>query len=115
MIRAALIDLDDTLLGNKIDAFLPAYLERLGAHLNEVVPAEQMIPTLLQATRRMTQNRDAGRTLEETFAQAFYPALGVPPQRLRERIDSFYTTEFPKLRELTRRRPEARVLVDSAL
>jgi len=115
MIRAALIDLDDTLLGNKIDAFLPAYLERLGAHLNEVVPAEQMIPTLLQATRRMTQNRDAGRTLEETFAQAFYPALGVPPQRLRERIDSFYTTEFPKLRELTSWRPEARALVDSAL
>ena len=115
MIRAVLLDLDDTLLGNQIDAFLPVYLERLGAHLNDLVPAEQMIPALLQATRRMMQNRDPARTLEQAFAQAFYPALGVPAERLRERIDSFYATEFPRLRDLTRRRPEARPLVESAL
>ncbi len=115
MIRAVLLDLDDTLLGNQIDAFLPVYLERLGAHLNDLVPAERMIATLLQATRRMMQNRDPSRTLEQTFAQAFYPALGVPAQALRDRIDAFYATEFPRLRELTRLRPEARPLIDSAI
>ena len=115
MITTLLLDLDDTLLENNIDAFLPVYLERLGAHLDALVPAAQLIPALLEATRLMMQNRDPGRTLQQAFADAFFPRLDVARKDLESRFQSFYATQFPHLRTLTRVRPGARQLVEAAL
>jgi FMN phosphatase YigB (HAD superfamily) len=114
LITTLLIDLDDTLLGNHINAFLPVYLERLGAFTNDLVPAAELIPTLLEATQRMMQNRDPGRTLEQAFAEAFFPRLSASREDLERRFASFYATEFPQLRSLTRERPESRQLVETA-
>src|SRR3990172_1130223 len=114
MIQALLLDLDDTLLVNNIDRFLPDYLQRLGAFLNDLVPAERFIPLLLQATRVMAENRDPEVTLEKVFAGSFYPSLGMSEDSLRDRIDAFYKTEFPRLRALAKPIPEAQALVRKA-
>ena len=114
MIQALLLDLDDTLLVNNIDRFLPAYLERLGAFLNDLVPAERFIPLLLQATRVMAENDDPERTLDRVFAASFYPSLGMTEESLHPRIEAFYESEFPRLRSLTRQIPEAQALVRQA-
>jgi FMN phosphatase YigB (HAD superfamily) len=114
MIHALLLDLDDTLLENNVDRFLPAYLQRLGTYMNDLVPAERFIPLLLQATRVMAENIDPERTLERAFAATFYPSLGVSEDSLRPRIDSFYETEFPRLRSLTRPFAEAPRVVRQA-
>src|SRR3972149_5283300 len=114
MIQALLLDLDDTLLVNNIDRFLPAYLERLGAFLTDLVPAERFIPLLLQATRVMAENNDPERTLDRVFAASFYPSLGMTEESLRPRIEAFYESEFPRLRSLTRQIPEAQALVRQA-
>jgi FMN phosphatase YigB (HAD superfamily) len=110
-----LIDLDDTLLVNSIEAFQPAYLKALGKHLSAYFPADKMIRQLLVATERMIQNQDPGRTLEETFDQAFYPALGVKKEDLTAAIDAFYAEVFPTLRGLTRPKEEALRFVDHAV
>jgi FMN phosphatase YigB (HAD superfamily) len=107
VIRSLLLDLDDTLLKNDIDTFLPAYLQRLGAFVNDLVPAERFIPQLLQATRAMVDNTDPERTLESVFAASFYPALGMTEEELSPRFEEFYRTEFPRLRSLTGTIPEA--------
>jgi FMN phosphatase YigB (HAD superfamily) len=107
VITALLLDLDDTLLKNDIDRFLPVYLDRLGAHLDDLVPAERLVPALLAATAVMMRNRDPRRTLEQTFAQAFYPDL-------RSRFEDFYATVFPELKALTSPIPASRALVESA-
>jgi FMN phosphatase YigB (HAD superfamily) len=114
MIHALLIDLDDTLLKNNLDEFLPAYLQRIGAFMNDLVPAERFVPLLLQATRVMAENLDPELTLERVFAGTFYPSLGVSEESLRPRIQAFYETEFPRLRALTRPVPEARPFVQQA-
>lgn len=115
MIKTLLLDLDDTLLDNDIDRFLPQYLKRLGAHLNDVVASERMIPALLQGTQAMLENRDPERSLHQAFSSIFYPALETTEDDLRPRIEGFYRDRFPELRELTRPRPDARVLVHDAL
>ncbi|OGO13327.1 MAG: hypothetical protein A2Z66_00825 [Chloroflexi bacterium RBG_13_66_10] len=114
MIHTLFLDLDDTLLENNVDEFLPAYLQRLGAFLNDLVPAERLIPLLLQATRVMAENRDPELTLEKAFAGSFYPSLGISEDGLRDRIDAFYETEFPRLRALAKPIPEAQTLVRKA-
>jgi FMN phosphatase YigB (HAD superfamily) len=119
MIKAVLLDLDDTLLENDMQVFLQAYLARLGAFMSDRIPSDQFIPHLLRATQQMLENREPARTLQETFAANFYPALDTTEETLRPRLEQFYRSEFPSLHVLTRRRPEAsslvRQLIDAGL
>ena len=112
MTLTLLLDLDDTLLGNDMDQFLPPYFHLLGQHLAEYVEPQRMIDTLLSATMTMMQNNEPDQTLEEVFDQNFYPKLGIPKETLRPVFENFYETQFPKLKRYTKRRPEASVLME---
>lgn len=115
MLRAVLFDLDDTLLGNPMDIFLPAYFRALTCYLDHLVPPKRLIDELMRATRAMNADFDETTTNEEVFASVFYPALELDRSTLELAFERFYAKEFPKLRDLTRRRPEARSLVKWAV
>lgn len=115
MISTLLLDLDDTLIGNDMDQFIPRYLSLLSEHSADLVPPEKFTDTLLSATMRMTQNDDPEVTLEQAFAAHFYPTLGVSEVELRHTIDDFYAQQFPLLRPLIEIRPQARDLIEQAL
>ena len=110
-----LLDLDDTLLENDIYKFLPHYLKALGRHLSDYVAPEHMAKELLAATDAMIANTQAMRTLEETFDEKFYPALGLVKEQVFRSVTDFYENVFPSLSSLTRPKPAAVRLVDHAL
>ncbi len=110
-----LFDLDDTLLGNEMNTFVPAYLQALAKRMSDVADGGILVRTLLSATRQMVENRDPGLTLEEKFDAAFYPNLGVTRQEVQGTIDAFYAEEFPKLKVLTQYKPEAVEVVQHLL
>jgi len=110
-----LFDLDDTLLGNNMDQFLPAYLQALSAHMTAYAEPRCLVKTLMSASAQMIANRRADLTLEEVFDTGFYPPLGIEKDQVRGILDTFYRDEFPKLRSLTQYRPEAVALVKTAL
>ncbi|HEY9077478.1 MAG TPA: DinB family protein [Anaerolineaceae bacterium] len=112
MTLTVLLDLDDTLLNNDMQDFLPAYLKALGRHLSVKVPPEKMIPTLLAATEQMTAKSLPSGTLQETFDQHFYPKIGISKDELDPLIDDFYSNVFPGLQTVTSARPEAVPFVD---
>lgn len=114
MIKTLIFDLDDTLLVNPIDQFLPPYFKALTAYLATYVPADRLVPELLRATRLMMANRDPQHTNEQVFAAAFYPALGLDETAMRPILAEFYEREFPTLREYTQVNPEARSLLAAA-
>ncbi len=115
MSPALLIDLDDTLLDNDVERFLPAYLQLLGDHLAPLFPADQMVAALLRGTQAMLDNVNPLRTLRRAFADVFYPLLGTTEETLRPNLEAFYRDRFPGLRPLTRPRPDAPPLVQQAL
>jgi FMN phosphatase YigB (HAD superfamily) len=115
MLKAVLFDLDDTLLGNSMDTFLPAYFQALTRYLDHLIPPERLIAQLMRATKAMDANHNRHITNEEAFASAFYPALKPDRSTLERHFQHFYVDEFPKLKSLTRRRREARSLVEWAL
>lgn len=115
MNKTLLIDLDDTLLGNHMDDFLPSYLNALSKHLSPFVPPEKMVPQLLAATRLMEENNQPDCTLEKVFSAAFYPALGLRKQDLTEVLAEFYDEIFPNLNYMSVFRPEAVQVVETAL
>ena len=115
MIHAALIDLDDTLLDNKMEVFLPAYFHKLGEYLSDRVDPGHMLSELLAGTQQMLINQDPTRTLERAFSDHFYPAIGFEEEPMRQHIERFYREVFPTLKSLTAKRPQARPFLDQLI
>ncbi len=109
-----LLDLDDTLLDNGMEVFLPAYFQALSKHIEPLVNPAQFIDCLLAATARMIDNDRPDRTLLEIFNASFYSGLGVAPEMLEPAILSFYQQVFPDLRQHTRQLPAAKDLINTA-
>ena len=114
MTKTLLIDLDDTLLLNPFDRFMPAYLKILSEKLAPFVNPEVMVPRLLAATEQMIKNLSPVQTLEATFDANFYPHLGLTKTVIEPHLTDFYTHEFNQLREVTSVRPEALKLIEQA-
>lgn len=110
-----LLDLDDTLLGNPMDAFLPAYLQGLAKRLTPYVDPEKLVKSLMLGTRQMMVNLQPDLTLEQVFDSIFYPSLGVTRAEIQQTLDAFYTEDFPKLQATTEFRPQAVELMEGAI
>lgn len=110
MSLTVLFDLDDTLLVNQIQAFLPAYLNLLSRSLDEF-PPQFVIQNLLKATQTMIETPSPAATLEENFDRTFFPALGKPRDQLQAKIDRFYSGVYPSLKRFTAPHPAAADLV----
>jgi FMN phosphatase YigB (HAD superfamily) len=115
MISTLLVDLDDTLLVNNTEVFVPAYLNKLSQYLDPIVPAEKMIYQLYVGTQAMINNRDLDKTLAEIFDANFFPFLDVSREDLISRIDLFYEEEFKKLNSLTQPISSAERLISFAI
>ncbi len=101
MTLTLLLDLDDTLLLNNMDEFLPQYLATFSRHVAEFIPPEIFVQTLLTGTQAMVANRNPDCTLQEVFDQAFFSRLNVDEEKFRQLADQFYDEIFPSLQGLT--------------
>ncbi len=108
-----LLDLDDTLLGNEMNTFLPVYLSQLSRAFPQA-STENFIKKLMAATQAMVQKNDPRQTLEQAFDLVFYPSLQVEKAAVIDRLEQFYALEFGKLSGLTQQRPAAIQLVQQA-
>jgi FMN phosphatase YigB (HAD superfamily) len=112
-IEAILFDLDGTLLDVDINVFLEYYIRALTAHVAHLVPPERFVPCLMQGSQVMLDN-DGHDTNQAVFAQAFFPCVGRTREELEPVFMQFYADVYPNLREHTRRKPEARLAVQTA-
>jgi len=112
MFQAILFDLDDTLLGNSMESFIPAYFQALTRHVGRLVPPDRLIAELMKATQAMNANDGTGLTNKEKFVSVFFPALDCEKEKLMPIFRQFYAEKFPRLRPLTQTRPEARSLIE---
>ena len=114
MTLTLLLDLDNTLLDNDINTFLPVYLQALANHLAPYADRERITPALINATQQMIRNQRPDRSLQETFDTAFFPALGLERDSIAGPIDEFYAEVFPTLKQYTSIRPAAITLLEIA-
>ncbi|MBN1875554.1 MAG: HAD family hydrolase [Anaerolineae bacterium] len=112
--KAILFDLDGTLLDhNMMEDFLPPYLAALSASVARYVPPQRLVEGIMAGSAAITAN-DGTRTNEEVFAETFYPYVGVPREDLEPAIMNFYIHDFPQLQRYTRRKLEARRVMQTA-
>lgn len=98
--RAALFDLDGTLLDIDIDAFIRSYFTALGPVAAEVTAGDA--PAALEAVRAGTEamfHPHSPTTNADAFAAEFESRTGITlTEEHWERFDRFYTDVFPTLR-----------------
>jgi HAD superfamily hydrolase (TIGR01549 family) len=110
-----LLDLDDTLLRNKIDDFLPQYLGAFSKKAATVLDPNRFVKSLLAGTQAMVDNRLPDCTLKESFEATFYPLTGVDVKSFEYLAEQFYAEVFPTLRGLTNPIPQSIQLVKDAV
>jgi len=115
MIAAVLFDLDNTLLDSDMEVFLPPYFAALSKHMAKLVDPHVFTDQLMASTQAMVDNNDASITNQMAFEADFLAAFDELSMDLPPEFDRFYEEGFPKLRQFTSPRPEARRLVERLL
>ncbi|MFX1571473.1 MAG: HAD family hydrolase [Promethearchaeota archaeon] len=113
-IKAILFDLDKTLLEVDLDMFVSQYIKLLAqsvASLN--ISPKKFISKLMKASRAVERN-NGHITNEEVYANAFFPLEGHSREEIEPFFDKFYKNDFHKLKQCTKRKPEAREVVQTA-
>jgi len=112
LIRAILLDMDGTLLDIDFQGFMDEYLNRMAGYFEDVEP-QRLRDGFRRGVREMVNQQGGGRTVLESFASVFFPAVGLPPSEIK-RFWTFYEEEFPRLAHWGRPMPGARRLVEAA-
>ncbi len=115
MIRSLLLDLDDTLLGNELDAFMSRYFRLISDYARPVFDETTFLPMLIQATQAMIGNTNSELTNDLVFWSAFEQLTGGKRAELEPFFRRFYETEFLDLEASTVLRPAAATLVRAAI
>jgi HAD superfamily hydrolase (TIGR01549 family) len=111
MTKAILFDLDDTLLGNHMDTFLPSYFALLGDYVAQYMPRDDFLKELMICTEAMVQNVDPTVSNRDVFWQLFERRTGLDGEELVAFFDQFYRDQFYQLEETTEKRPFAAKLI----
>lgn len=107
MIKTVLFDLDDTLLGNDMDVFLPQYFALLDKYAARCLGVANFIPSVLKASELMTRNTDPALTNNEVFWQEIDKLVTLDRMESDRLFDDFYRGEFNQLQSITETVPGA--------
>ncbi len=99
MIKAVLIDLDDTLIISQTPALFSAYLHTLGEYASRFGTPEQVAAQIMGAYQAAVAEYNPLRTLEERFFDHFRAATGESDPALPVYFDAFYHQQYPPLLE----------------
>jgi FMN phosphatase YigB (HAD superfamily) len=111
MIKTILFDLDDTLLGNDMDTFLPQYFALLNKYAAKHLDVMDFMPSVLKASETMTRNTDPALTNNEVFWQEINKLIDLDYVEAGALFDEFYRGEFNQLQGITETFPVAADLI----
>lgn len=111
MVKTVLFDLDNTLLGNSMDTFLPQYFGLLAEFASREVGIEDFVPHVLKASEVLANNTDPGLTNSDVFWREMVSLCGISQAQGIPAFDAFYRHEFNQLKPVTTTWPEAADLV----
>ncbi len=112
-LKAILFDLDGTLIDVDLNQFIPGYLKLLANSIAHLIPPKKLVPAMLQASEFVNKN-DGNISNEEAFSNAFFPIEGYQRDEIQPLFDKFYEKEFKELQKFTKKKPEARKVIQSA-
>jgi HAD superfamily hydrolase (TIGR01549 family) len=112
MIKAVLLDLDDTLIRNPNQGFVPRYLH-LVDHYFEERWGQKIAKTLISSVRGMMSSvRDMQHSNLHLALQMLHEETGKPLEEIHAALYEFYTQAYPQLQSCTEKITGAAELVE---
>jgi FMN phosphatase YigB (HAD superfamily) len=99
MIKAVLLDMDNTLLVNPDMTFAKAFLEQFDQHMHQLLQVEQASLGFRQAIQRMSQARDGSESNIALILRTLCEFVQRDTEAIQAAWESFYTDKYPILRE----------------
>jgi len=115
MIKAILFDLDGTLTLMDQSEFMKNYVGLLAPRFQQYLPPDKFAKQLYRSTEVMINQPQEGKTNLQVFFANFTKGTGLTYNSLWPIFEEFYTTDFPALRYLVKKNPQAKVAVELAL
>jgi phosphoglycolate phosphatase-like HAD superfamily hydrolase len=109
-IQAVLFDLDGTLLEVDLKKFIPGYLKLLSESISHLISPKKVISKLLKASEAVNHN-DGTQTNDSLFAKVFFPIGGYTRGEIQPYFDNFYENKFVELKKFTKKKENARSVV----
>ncbi|MBI5669763.1 MAG: HAD hydrolase-like protein [Chloroflexi bacterium] len=112
MIKAVLLDLDNTLLRNDDRVFAAAYLRLVGEYLGQRWGHGDLSRVFLTAIRALAGTRDLQQTNTDLLLSTMCRETGISVWEIRTALEDFHREVYPSLGEQVRPIPQAAALVD---
>ena len=102
MIKAVLLDLDNTLLHNPDRQFAQAFLKTLDNHFQLRTPIETVSAYFRQGIQALNSNRDMIHTNTQIMIDIIADTSNTPSDKVQDALLSFYETEYHDLEPYTK-------------
>ena len=112
-LKAVLFDLDGTLIDIEMTQFISGYFKLLAKSVAHLIPTKKMVSAILKASAHINKN-DGKIPNEEVYLREFFPIEGYEKDDILPLFDKFYEEDFKKLQKFTKKKPEARKVIQTA-
>ncbi|PJF42244.1 MAG: hypothetical protein CUN55_10290, partial [Phototrophicales bacterium] len=115
MIKAVLLDLDETLLKNPPSQFVKTYVSKLVYYLQQHFPhieSAVFLDSIYQSTKSTIENQDALRFNADVFYDEITTQTNLTRSDITPIIQNFLQEIYPTFRDLTQVIPTAKPLVE---
>ena len=114
-VKAVLFDLDGTLVHVDMQAFIPAYLRRLTARLENFAAPNLIAKVLRQLVFEMLSSTEGVRTMEQHLLDGLDEKCNIPAEGYVAALEEFLSEDLPELQSLVTGHPLARDLVEACV
>lgn len=112
MIKAVLLDLDDTLLSNNDAVFIPAYMQKIEQFLLARTGVRGMGRVVVGTLKAMLESASYEMTNTAVALAEIQKGVPLPQEALNALFEEFYQTDYPALAPLTQPLPHAAALIE---
>lgn len=111
MIKAVLLDLDDTLIQTRTNEFFAAYMAMLGEYGESLTPVDGFGKLVLRTYGEVLATPDPTARLYDRYLPRFASALNGDAAALDAMFKTFYQDCYPELKSWIKARPETKALL----
>jgi FMN phosphatase YigB (HAD superfamily) len=113
--RHLLLDLDGTILGLDMEAFIPRMISLMKESFGELLPSYLFLEGLRAGLETMIRSADPSRTVMEVFLENFAQMTSLPAGEAESAFEDFYRGPFRSLSGMASRIDGSAELVEKAL
>ncbi len=115
MIKAVLLDLDNTLIYNPDHQFAIAFIKLLNEHFQKSLQINNISEYFRKGIQQLSHHRDSDMTNSQMVVEVLARETHILNEQIQETLSGFYQNAYPQLQALIKPNPIAKSLIKALL